>query len=116
MESYIHAHKTALIRILVIIMALLFRGLKLNEGMAPFDFASLFAALAGSYPTFEKAMDGIKKRHFNFYLLGSLLILGTLCFGKFSLALVISLASIFIINIKHPHFSKKSRITRSYMK
>jgi len=97
METYIHHHKTDLIRVLVIVLAILFRGLKLNEGMAPFDFASLFAALYGGYPILIKAMEGLKKRQINFYCILSVVGLLTLCMGEFGLGLVISLIGMLII-------------------
>lgn len=109
MQTYIHHHKADLIRVLVIVLAILFRGFKLNEGMAPFDFASLFAALAGGYPIFTKATEGLKKRKINIYCI--LLIAGliALCTGAFGLALVIALAGMLII-IFNIHIDKMSLI------
>lgn len=105
METYIHNHKADLIRVLVIVLALLFRGLKLNEGMAPFDFASLFAALAGGYPIFIKAMEGLKKQQINIYCILSVVGLLTLCLGEFGLGLVITLIGMLII-IFNTHIGK----------
>lgn len=109
MQTYIHSHKADLIRVLVIVLALLFRGLKLNDGMAPFDFASLFAALAGGYPIFTKAMEGLKKRKINIYCILFVAGLFTLCTGAFGLALIIALIGMLII-IFNIHIDKMSLI------
>jgi cation transport ATPase len=97
MEPFVHNHKWNILRIIVIAIALIFRGLNFNRGMAPFDFVSLFAVLIGGYPIFEETLESIKKRRFLVYLPVTLAVLTALCLGKFSLGLIISLAGMTVL-------------------
>ncbi len=97
MESFVHDHKGDLLRIVVIAIALIFRGLNFNRGMAPFDFVSLFAVLTGGYPVFAKAMESVKRKQFSVYLPAAIAVLGFLALGQFGTGLVIILVLMTVI-------------------
>ena len=88
-------HKTDLIRLAVVALALCLSWLKAWKAFLPFDAIALAATLIGGYPMFEEALEGIKKRRMTMEISMSIAVVATLAIGQFFTALIIAFFVLF---------------------
>lgn len=95
MMAKLSEHKTDLIRLAVVALALCLSWLKAWKVFLPFDAIALAATLIGGYPMFEEALEGIKKRRMTMEISMSIAVVATLAIGQFFTALIITFFVLF---------------------
>ncbi|MBI3618265.1 MAG: cation-translocating P-type ATPase [Candidatus Omnitrophica bacterium] len=88
-------HKTDLIRLAAVALALCLSWLKAWKAFLPFDAIALAATLIGGYPMFEEAFEGIKKRRMTMEISMSIAVAATLAIGQFFTASIITFFVLF---------------------
>ncbi|MBI5149716.1 MAG: cation-translocating P-type ATPase [Candidatus Omnitrophica bacterium] len=99
--SRLDQHKTELIRLAAVAVALLLSWLKVWKFMAGFDLIALAATIIGGYPMFEEAWEAIKKRRMTMELSMAIAVVATLLIGQFFTGLVITFFVLFAELLEH---------------
>lgn len=98
--SQLNHHKTELIRLAAVAVALLLSWLKIWEFIG-FDFIALFATIIGGYPMFKEAWEAIRERRMTMELSMAIAVIATLCIGQFFTGLIITFFVIFAELLEH---------------
>ena len=96
-----HLHRPEIIRLGAMALALMLSWFQVWSLLAPFDFIALAATLAGGYPMFRGALEGIRSRRMTMELSMSIAVAATLAIGSFFTGLVITYFVIFAEFIEH---------------
>jgi len=94
-------HKTELIRIAAVAIALLLSWLEAWKFIIGFDFIALAATIIGGYPMFEEAWEAIKERRMTMELSMAIAVIATLLIGQFFTGLVITFFVLFAELLEH---------------
>ena len=96
-----HPRRQDVIRLGAMAIALLLSWVQVWTILATFDFIALGATLAGGYPMFKEALEGIRNRRMTMELSMSIAVAATLAIGVFFTGLVITFFVIFAEFIEH---------------
>jgi len=99
--SQLDHHKTELIRIAAVVIALLLSWLEVWKFIIGFDFIALAATIIGGYPMFEEAWEAIKERRMTMELSMAIAVVATLFIGQFFTGLVITFFVLFAELLEH---------------
>ena len=99
--SQLDYHKTELIRLAVVAIALLLSWLEVWKFIIGFDFIALVATIIGGYPMFEEAWEAIKERRMTMELSMAIAVVATLFIGQFFTGLVITFFVLFAELLEH---------------
>jgi len=94
-------HRAEIIRLGAMAAALVLSWFQVWTVLASFDFIAFGATLAGGYPMFREAMEGIRSRRMTMELSMSMAVAATLAIGAFFTGLVITFFVIFAEFIEH---------------
>lgn len=98
--SQLNHHKTELIRLVAVAVALFLSWSKVWNFIG-FDFIALTATIIGGYPMFEEAWEAIRERRMTMELSMAIAVVATLFIGQFFTGLVITFFVLFAELLEH---------------